>query len=116
MKFNHEKMENVLSFTGKSGKVYQFYVYSWPYSFSAKQGAIFLFTKFLDNNFHVPIFLGITQDLRAQFINQYELAKIINDNSPTHICICPEENEAKREFAEEDLSEIAQTRSDFQVH
>ena len=107
-------MKNILNFIGKSGTIYKFHVHPWPYSFKVRQGGIFLFTKFLYNNFHVPIYIGTTANLSTQFITRDEFANI-KENKPTHICICVEENESKREFAEEDLSEIAQRLSDLHV-
>ena len=107
-------MKNILNFIGKSGTVYKFHVHPWPYSFKIRQGGIFLFTKFLNDNFHVPICIGVTANLATQFISEYELENI-NEDTPTHICVCMEENGSKREFAEEDLSEIAQRLPDFHV-
>jgi hypothetical protein len=107
-------MKNILNFIGKSGTVYKFHVHPRSNSFKIKQGGIFLLTKFLHDNFHVPIYLGVTADLATQFINKYELENI-NEDTPTHICVCVEENESKREIAEKDLSEIAQRLPDFHV-
>jgi hypothetical protein len=100
---------NILNFRGKSGTVYKFHVYALPYSPSMRKGGIYLFTKFLDNDFHVPVFLGITEDLKTFFSNPDEM-KSIRKSDPTHVCVCIEEDGSKREFAEEDLSELAQTR------
>jgi len=63
----------------------------------------------------VPIFLGITDDLKELAMG-HDDKKIINKNGATHICICIEENKSKRQFAKEDLSEIAQTQQVFQVY
>ena len=106
---------STLSFTGKSGTAYKFYIYPLPYSFLERKGGIYLYTKFLDNNFHVPIYLGITGDLRTLFKDSQAMKNIIKSH-PTHICVSLEEDASKREFAEEDLSEIAQTHSDVRMH
>jgi len=109
-----KNIDHALKFTGKSGANYKFYIYPLPSFFSDRHGAIYLFIKLLDNNFHVPIYLGTTEDLRTLFTN-YDEIKEAYDSEPTHICICIEDDGSKREFAEEDLSDIAQTHLDFQI-
>src|SRR5437870_2468289 len=101
-------MTNILKITGKSGTTYKFSIYQLPHSFTVKRGAIYLFIKILHQSFHVPIYLGITDDLKELAMSHDE-EKIINKNGATHICICIEKNKSKRQFAEKDLSEIAQT-------
>jgi hypothetical protein len=107
-------MKNILKFRGKSGTFYTFQVYNWPHPFGERQGAVYLFVKLLHHDFHVPVYLGITEDIRTLF-GYYCKTKVIHKNDPTHICISLEEDELKREFAEKDLSELAQTRSNAKV-
>ena len=100
-------MKRALDISGKSGFNYRFYIYRWPCTFEVKQGAIFLFIKLLYNDFYVPLFLGITDDLR-EYCKHSVRAFNIRESIITHVCICVEEDEIKRNIAEEDLSIIAE--------
>jgi hypothetical protein len=95
-------MFNHLKITGTSGTVYKFRFHSLPHSFTENNGAVFIFSRQFVDKFHVPIYLGITDDLYRYF-NNHLVWKKMRELDATHIGICVEDDESKRLLALKDL-------------
>lgn len=96
------------SITGKSGKVYTFYIHKLPVNFQAVSG-VYLFTKLLDNGQYQYIYLGITKDLSERFDDHHK-ADCISRNGATHLCAFTEESEETRKYIEKDIMAVISTK------
>lgn len=95
-----------VSFTGASGKKYDFNAYSWGTSFKQSYGAVYFITKRSKNPkggySHTEIYVGQTEDLSTRFDDHHK-QNCFNRYNANCICIYGEQNENTRLEIEQDL-------------
>lgn len=98
--------ENKLTVTGKSGKVYEFIIYTLDTEFKAV-GGIYIFTKRYkdgDKYSHTFIYCGKTDDLSTRFDNHHKAA-CIKKNNANCLCVMSVSTEKERTAIEKDILE-----------
>ena len=87
-----------VTFTGESGKKYEFTAYSFDTEFN-KSGGVYFITKRSSNDegghSHTRIYVGQTGDLSERFDDHHK-AECFSSNSANCKCIFGESNEKKR--------------------
>lgn len=95
-----------ITFTGASGKKYEFTAYAWDTQFKKGFGAVYFITKRRQNTdggySHMRIYVGQTDDLSTRFDNHHK-ENCFRRNNANCKCIFGEQNEDKRLAIENDL-------------
>jgi hypothetical protein len=97
-----------VTYTGKSGKKYEFTAYSWDTEFKENYGAVYFITKRSPNNdggnSHTRIYVGQTGDLSERFDDHHK-ANCFSSKGANCKCIYGESNKESRLAIERDLIE-----------
>lgn len=96
--------ESKFTITGKSGNVYEFYIYDMDTVFK-DVGGIYIFTKRTSNNdkfSHDLIYCGKTDDLSTRFNNHHK-EDCVKKNEANCICVKTVTSEKERTNIEEDI-------------
>jgi hypothetical protein len=94
--------ENKLTITGKSGKLYEFNIYSIDTKFKTV-GGIYIFIKrykYIRNR--DLIYCGKTEDLSNRFYNHHKEDDIVEEN-PDYICVMRVNTDEERTSIEKDI-------------
>lgn len=95
-----------VTFTGKSGRKYEFNAYPWGTSFNKEYGAVYFVTKRSKNSeggySHKRIYIGQTEDLSTRFDDHHK-QDCFDRNDANCICVHGEQDEDNRLEIEQDL-------------
>lgn len=104
------KIEDV-TFTGASGRRYQFGAYPWGADFK-ELGAVYVVTRrsagVLGGSSYAPLYIGQTSDLSERFDNHHKASCFVR-NGVNSICVYVEGAESTRLGIERDLLGSHQT-------
>lgn len=76
--------ENKLTIIGKSGKKYEFNIYTLDTNFNPV-GGVYIFIRLYKNQYSL-IYCGKTEDLSTRFDNHHK-ADCIEDNNANRLCV-----------------------------
>ena len=95
-----------VTFTGKTGRKYEFKTYTWGTSFKKGYHAVYFVTKRSRNSeggySHERIYIGQTEDLSTRFDDHHK-QDCFDRNEANCICVYGEKNDDNRLAIEKDL-------------
>jgi hypothetical protein len=90
------------TWTGGSGKGYEYFIYDLPTTFTANQAGSYIFSRKNDKGRWVPIYIG-QGDLADRISDDHHQANCIKKKGATHVHVHLSPKEKDRTAEEEDL-------------